>query len=204
MAMSQTQALQSSAAFFDMQNNGARVHTGWVTAGEGLLVYDPDGSNGVTGDRDLVAGFDALKTLAKEVDGASSDRLSASDAVWAELKVWVDSTGTGDFHSDQLVTLGQLGITSINLNAANVQENSNGNTIVADSSFTRSDGSSGDIAGVALVFAPGPANANVNPAAQLQQLISAMAGFAAPAGGVLPMIANNQNSPPITLAASQH
>jgi hypothetical protein len=200
----QTQALQGSTAFFDMQNNGARVHTGWVTAGEGLLVYDPDGSNSVTGDRDLVAGFDALKTLAKEVDGASSDSLSASDAVWAKLKVWVDTTGTGDFHSDQLYTLGQLGITSINLNAANVQENSNGNTILADSSFTRSDGSSGDIAGVALRFASGPANANANLAAQSQQLISAMAGFAAPGAGVLPMIADNHNSLPITLAAGQH
>jgi hypothetical protein len=54
----------TTAAFFDMQNNGERVHTGWVTAGEGLLVFDPHGSNSVTGDRDLVAGFDALKELA--------------------------------------------------------------------------------------------------------------------------------------------
>ena len=60
--------------------------------------------------------------------------------------------------------------------AANVQGNSNGNTILADSSFTRSDG---DIAGVALRFASGPAG-NANLAAQSQQLISAMAGFAAP------------------------
>ena len=151
----QTQGLETSTAFFDMQNDGEKVHTGWVTAGEGLLVYDPDGSNSVTGDRDLVAGFDALKELAGEVDGASSGTLSASDALWSKLKVWVDTTGTGDFHSDQLYTLGQLGITSINLNAANVERNSNGNTILADSSFTRSDGSSGDIAGVALRFASG-------------------------------------------------
>jgi len=158
----------------------------------------------VTGDRDLVAGFDALKQLAREVDGASSDTLSASDAIWSKLKVWVDSTGTGDFHSDQLVTLGQLGITSINLNTVNVQRDSNGNTILADSSFTRSDGSSGDIAGVALRFASSPASAaSANLAAQSQQLISAMAGFAAPDGGMLPMIANNQNSLPITLAAGQ-
>jgi hypothetical protein len=198
----QTQGLQGSAAFFDMQNNGERVHTGWVTSGEGLLVYDPDGSNSVTGDRDLVAGFDALKELTREVDGASSGTLSASDAIWSKLKVWVDSTGTGDFHSDQLYTLGQLGISSINLNAANVQTDSNGNTILADSSFTRSDGSSGDIAGVALRFASSSA-AGANLAAQSQQLISAMASFAAPEGGVLPMIAGNQNSLPITLAAGQ-
>jgi tRNA A-37 threonylcarbamoyl transferase component Bud32 len=198
----QTQALANSTAFFDMQNNGERVHTGWVTSGEGLLVYDPDGSNSVTGDRDLVAGFGALNSLAQQVDGASSDALSASDALWSKLKVWVDSTGTGDFHSDQLYTLGQLGISSINLNAASVQSNSNGNTILADSSFTRSDGTSGDIAGVALRFAPAPV-ASTTLAAQSQQLISAMAGFAAPGGAALPMIAGNQNSLPITLAAGQ-
>jgi hypothetical protein len=186
-----------------MQNNGERVHTGWVTAGEGLLVYDQDGSNTVNGDRDLVGGFDALKELAKEVDGASSDTLSASDAIWSKLKVWVDATGAGDFHSDQLVTLGQLGISSINLNAANVQRDSNGNTILADSSFTRSDGTSGDIAGVALRFAAG-SSVGANLAAQTQQLISAMAGFAAPDGGVLPMIASNQTSLPVTLAAAHH
>jgi hypothetical protein len=194
----QTQGLQTSTASFDMQNNGQRVHTGWVTAGEGLLVYDQDGSNTVSGDRDLVAGFDALKQLTKEVDGASSDTLSASDAIWSKLKVWVDTTGTGDFHSDQLYTLGQLGITSINLRAADVQRDSNGNTIVADSSFTRSDGTSGDIAGVALRFSAG-----TNLAAQSQQLISAMAGFGAAEGAALPMIASNQNSLPITLAAGQ-
>jgi hypothetical protein len=93
----QTQALQTSSAFFDMQNNGQKVHTGWVTAGEGLLVYDPNGGNTVTGDRDLVAGFDALKVLAEQVDGASSDKLSPGDALWGKLKVWVDPTGTADF-----------------------------------------------------------------------------------------------------------
>jgi hypothetical protein len=203
----QTQGLQTSTAFFDMQNSGQKVHTGWVTAGEGLLVYDPDGRNTVTSDRDLVGGFDALKELAREVDGASSDTLSASDAVWANLKVWVDPTGAGDFHSDQLYTLGQLGITSINLNAADVKRNSSGNTILADSSFTRSDGTRGDIAGVE--FASEPANsaasANVKLESQLQQMISAMAGFAAPGAGEPPMmIASSQNNLPIMLAASQH
>jgi hypothetical protein len=208
----QTQALATSTAFFDMQNNGEKVHTGWVTPGEGLLVYDADGSNGVSGDRDLVAGFDALKALAVQVDGTSSDTLSASDAIWSKLKVWVDTAGTADFHGNQLFTLGQLGIASINLDAANVQANNqangNGNSIVADSSFTRSDGSHGDIAGVALAFDAGPANAAANAnatiPAQLQQFISAMATYAPPGAGVLPMTADNENGLPMMLAASQH
>gem|GEM_PF-3348641 len=194
-----TQGLQTSTAFFDMQNTGQRVHTGWVTAGEGLLVYDPDGRDTVTSDRDLVGGFDALKELARKVDGTSLDKLSASDAIWAKLKVWVDATGTGDFDGDQLYTLGQLGIISIDLNAADVQRDSNGNTIVADSSFTRSDGTQGDIAGVALYFASGSAASSL--AAQSPQLVPAMAGFAAAADQMLPMIAIHHSSLLITHGA---
>ena len=66
----------------------------------------------------------------------NSDTLSASDALWGKLKVWVDPTGTGDFQNDQLYTLNQLGISSINLNATDVNRDNNGNIILADGSVT--------------------------------------------------------------------
>ena len=59
-----------------------------------------------------------------------------------------------NFQSGQLESLAQLGITSINLNAMQESVNSNGNTIVADSSFTYANGTTGDIAGVDLTFDP--------------------------------------------------
>ena len=184
----QTQGMSNSAATFDMQNNSQQVQTGWATAGEGMLVYDPNNTNTVTDEANLVAGFGELNSLAQSVDGSNSGMLTSSDALWGSLKVWVDASGTGNFQSGQLETLDQLGITSINLNAATENQNNNGNTILADSTFTYANGSTGDIAGVSLAFNPNAAlnqpstpNASVNNS--LDSLISAMAAFAPPTAG---------------------
>ena len=172
----QTTGVAQSGAFFDMENDGQRILTGWATPGEGFLVYDPNNTNSVTNEASLVSSFSALQPLDSNHDGV----LNASDAAWANLKVWVDSTGLGNFSSSSLYTLGQLGITSINLNATQESQNSNGNTIVADSSFTFANGNTGDIAGVNFVNAP-DITMGVNGAIFQQansaynQLVSAMA-----------------------------
>ena len=146
----QTVGVQNSPAFFDMMNDGQKVQTGWGTAGEGYLVYDPANTGSVTDDASLVQGFPELAKLDSNGDGV----LNASDSAWSSLKVWVDQTGTGNFQSGQLELLAQLGITSINLNATQESVDNNGNTILADSSFTYANGSTGDIAGANLTFDP--------------------------------------------------
>ncbi len=144
----QTQNLVGSSAYFDVQNNGQRVHTGWGTAGEGYLVYDPAGKNTVANEQSLVASFAALKALDKNNDGV----LNAQDSAWASLKVWVDNAGTGAFTSGSLMTMDQIGIASINLNSTHVNQNQNNNTILDDSTFTWKSGGTGDIAGVDFNF----------------------------------------------------
>ena len=144
----QTQNLVSSTAYFDMQNNGTKVHTGWGTAGEGYLVYDPANKNTVTDDQSLVASFAAMKALDQNGDGM----LSALDKSWASMKVWVDAAGNGAFVAGSLKTMDQIGIASINLNAAHVNTNQNNNTILDDSTFTWKTGATGDIAGVDFNF----------------------------------------------------
>jgi len=167
----QTISLTDSSVYFDRENNGNKVQTGWVTAGEGLLVYDPDGSNAVSQESDLVPGFTALK----ELDSNSDDVLNASDTTWNQLKVWVDTTGDGDFQSNELHSLDQLDITSINLNAESVNQVNNGNIILDDSTFSYSDGTTGDIAGVDLIYNPSPAQGDGDN--RLNSLIAAMASF---------------------------
>ena len=91
-----TQGVKNSQAMFDMQNNGHATQTGWATAGEGILVYDPSNPNGaVTHDAQLVAGFSVLQGMDTNNDMA----LSCNDAAWSNLRVWVDTTGTGKFES---------------------------------------------------------------------------------------------------------
>lgn len=153
-----TVGLSASPASFDMQNNGQTVRTGWGTAGEGYLIFDPndtDNSTAITQDSQLVGGFGVLQSLARTFDGAASGTLTASDALWNDLKMWVDTTGTGQFQQGQLMSLDQLGIASINLNGAQVNQNSNGNENLTASTFTRTDGSTGNMAGVNLMYQPG-------------------------------------------------
>ncbi|MFL9865193.1 hypothetical protein PQR67_13530 [Paraburkholderia fungorum] len=207
----ETTALSASPVSFDMQNNGQKVQTGWGTAGEGYIVYDPnDAANTtvVTQDSQLVAGFGALQGLAQQVDGSVDDSLTASDALWNSLKVWVDTTGTGEFQSGQLYNLDQLGIASINLNGTQVDQNSNGNQILVESTFTYANGNTGDIAGVNLMFNPNATQSA--PAAdagladiQINKLIAGMASYGAQpaASSVLVSAAATQES---MLAASAH
>ena len=145
----QTQSLSNSTASFDMQNNGQAVQTAWLTAGEGVLVYNPTGG-AVTQDSQLVAGFGALSSLA----GTSSTTLDASNPLFDQLQVWVDPTGDAQFNSQDLHSLQDLGITSIDLSPQNESAAANGNIILNDSSFTWKGGASGDIAGVELFYNP--------------------------------------------------
>ncbi|PFH10884.1 hypothetical protein BCF11_3318 [Collimonas sp. PA-H2] len=146
----QTTDLVTSTAYFDMQNNGKKVHTGWATAGEGMLVYDPTNTGTVTSDANLVGGFGALSALAHQTGGV----LDASNSLWDKLKVWVDPTGNANFQQGKLESLKQLGIASINLDSTAEKINSNGNTILNDTTFSWKNGKTGDIAGVSLTFDP--------------------------------------------------
>ena len=172
----QTQSLATSTAFFDAQNDGQPLSTGWLTAGEGVLVYDPSGDP-ITQDSQLVAGFSALANLAQ----TDSSTLDASNPLFGSLSVWVDPTANAQFQPQDLYTLQDLGITSINLAATPENRNSNGNVIEADSAFTWDGGVTGDIADVALSYTPPPIPASTalaaNPADQ-QGLALAMAATA--------------------------
>jgi hypothetical protein len=142
----QTQGLEHSKARFDMQNNGHAIKTGWATAGEGLLVIDR-GLSTIDSVNDLVPNIANLCPLDSNGDGV----LTAVDAGWNSLKVWVDEKGTAKFSGKDLYSLDQLGISSINLNTTTVNENNHGNTIINHATFTFSDGRTGELASVELV-----------------------------------------------------
>ena len=200
----QTASLAGSSTYFDMRNDGQKVQTGWGTAGEGYLVYDPNDPNNttaVTQDRQMIGGFGALQSLAQQVDGEGHGSLTSSDALWNSLKVWVDTTGTGQFETGQLKSLDQLGITSLNLDGTQANRNNNGNQILTDSTFKRADGSTGDIAGVNLMYNPGATADKVD--SQVRSLIAAMASYDVPAANST-LSTPVPQSPIVELAASLH
>ena len=153
---------------FDADNDGGSLEqTGWVSGTDGILVHDLNnngridhmgealseyyngvsGSEGVAGTKPHGDGFAALRSLDSNNDGI----FNASDAAYAELKVWVDGNhdgkswvdANGNGHVDageasELQSLAALGITSINLSAsAQSGEVRDGNEVLARGQFTQ-------------------------------------------------------------------
>jgi hypothetical protein len=147
----------STAPVFDMHGNGFAVHTGWVEpgSGDGILVLDRNGASQISNIDQLIGGqatagdvsavgFAQLAQYDSNLDGV----IDASDPIYSQLRIWVDSDGSG---TGELLTLQQAGIASINLaDMAQTGDMVSGNQILATGSFTRADGSTGEVADVSF------------------------------------------------------
>ncbi|MDX4012783.1 calcium-binding protein [Aliarcobacter skirrowii] len=130
---------QTSKAFFDLSGDGMSEQTGWVDSNDGLLVYDKNGNGKIDDISELFgnanqSGFSELKQL---FDANNDNLIDDKDINFSSLKVWQDINGDGISQENELKTLNELGITSINLNSSSTNIDSNGNTIKATSTFTQ-------------------------------------------------------------------
>jgi Ca2+-binding RTX toxin-like protein len=128
--------------YFDLSGTGFAHKTGWIGAGTGLLCL-PTNTDQVTSGLQLFGtaggatnGFAALSAYDTNHDGV----INAKDPIFNQLRIWVDSNGNGKADSGELLTLAQLNIVSISLNATAVSENLNGNTVSLISSYTLANG----------------------------------------------------------------
>lgn len=121
---------------FDVDNNGFAERTAWIGADDGLLALDRDnngliesgaelfGTETLLSNGDLAKnGFEALKEFDDNNDGV----IDANDAVFTDLKMWIDADSDGISDESELVSLADLEIQSINLNyIQNVFNDANG------------------------------------------------------------------------------
>ena len=121
-------ARDSVAAYFDLNNDGFAERVTWSRAGDGFLVRDLDGDGvidrgsemfgtGVVefrGERFGQFGEDGFIELAL-LDSNADFVISAADAQFATLKVWVDANLDAITDEGELRTLESLGIVSISL-----------------------------------------------------------------------------------------
>ena len=162
---------------FDVANNGQLSNTGWASSTTGILVRDinNDGviNNGseLFGSGTLLAngshaanGFDALAQFDANHDGV----INAQDAIFSQLKVWVDANGDGVSQASELRSMQDLSIASFNLSATanNTGENGNVNGLV--SSYTTTDGAVHQL--VDVTFAQGAQTSLTTDAAGLTTL----------------------------------
>ena len=141
--------MMSEGVEFDLLSNGKPVQTGWVSAGDGLLVMDRNGDQSINdggelfGSSTLLAngtkapdGYAALSELDTNKDGV----INQADGAFAKLGVWIDSNSDGQSGSGEIKTLAELGIKQLSLQVTTGDVVDHGNLLGLTSTFETVDG----------------------------------------------------------------
>ncbi len=129
----------TSSAFFDMDNNGMSEITGWIDKEDGLLVYDKNNNGKIDNINELFGNEnkDGYRELRELINSNGDNVIDKNDTKFKDLKIWQDLNGDGISQNNELKTLDELNITSINLNSKNTNIDDNGNNIFKTSTFTQ-------------------------------------------------------------------
>ncbi|MCR9060104.1 MAG: DUF4214 domain-containing protein, partial [Rhodobacteraceae bacterium] len=146
-------ALDRSTVFLDSEGDGFLRRTAWAGEGDGILYFDPDGRNEITEKRQYVftewdpTATSDLEALASVFDSNGDGVLNASDTDFSKFKLMV-TNADGSIVSK---TLAELGITELDLTAdATHIELSDGSVITGQTTFKRSDGTTGTVGDMLL------------------------------------------------------
>jgi hypothetical protein len=148
----------TDGAYFDHDKNGFAEQTGWASPEDGILVLDRN-NDGIINDGGELFGngtvlqngqnaHDGFQALA-ELDNNHDGKIDVNDTAFNQLKIWQDIDGDGYSSSDELHTLDESGIQSINTSSTNstyIDPQGNEHRLIG--SFTKSDGSTSDMADV--------------------------------------------------------
>lgn len=140
----------SNGVAFDVQGQGSGLmKTGWTDGKDGLLVLDLNGDGKINDGTELFGGstklangsiakdgFEALK----QYDSNQDNVIDVKDAVFSNLKLWVDTNHDAITDSGELHSLSEFNVLSINLNANNGSSLDNGNLFGLMSNWTSTDG----------------------------------------------------------------
>jgi hypothetical protein len=151
----------NTKAAFDMDGDGVRDDTGWVSGGDGMLVIDRDGDGQISTAAeisflsDLKDAKNAWSGLGA-LDSTKDGKLSAADTRFGELRIWFDRNANGTTDDGEFRSLADWNISEIALttNAADASVKPGSNVPLTTATFTRANGVTGTIGDVALAFTP--------------------------------------------------
>ena len=134
---------------FDMDGDQFAEYTGWVAPDDGFLVRDTNANGAIDDVGEMFggpgeSGFAALETHDDNADGI----IDASDAIYADLRIWRDLDRDGQTDDGELFTLTDLDITSVGLMPTADGSTNSLNVVAQTGSFTRGDGSTGTVGDV--------------------------------------------------------
>ena len=145
----------SAGVAFDWNRDGIAEATSWVAGSDAFLVYDYD-HNRIIDRADEIAlseyapgastDLEGLRTFDSNQDGV----FDARDEQWASFGLWQDKNSNGISDEDEFSYLSETDIASINLYGEKNSTIEDGNIIHETVSFTRTDGTTGLAADVAL------------------------------------------------------
>jgi len=119
-----------TGVYFDVNADGVRDHVQWVRGGgdEGFLALDRSG-NGLVDDgselfgvgtplvldgRNAPNGFVGLAQYdTRELGGNDDGLITGADAIWPQLRIWLDVNADGVSTSDEMRTLESVGLTAL-------------------------------------------------------------------------------------------
>lgn len=154
-------SLANSSAYFDHNGDGIADRTTWFAKGDGVLFLDRDGNGTISGENEM--------SFVNDVPGAASDlaglaafdsngdhKLTAADAMFDKFKMFVDKNGDGKADAGEIVSLADLGITSISLTGTpHVQTVAVDSPVILNTgTFTYADGKTGSLADVVFAYEP--------------------------------------------------
>ena len=143
----------NGAVNFDMDNNGFKEATGWISKDDAFLAYDRNGNGKIDNGSELFGdktvsvgaygytgktaenGFEALK----EFDSNSDNVIDEKDKDFDKLLLWQDLNTNGLTEEGELKTLKEHNIKSIDLRYKETQIDNNGNLIKQTSTVTFND-----------------------------------------------------------------
>ncbi len=148
-----------SKAKFDLDGDGIRDTTGWVSKGDGILVFDRNGDGKLSGLNEI-SFIDDKPGAKSDLDGLTAfdtngdGRLDKRDAQFSSFKVWRDKDGDGKVDKKELTTLKKVGVAAIELSGTAVEKEWgwDDNIVVNTGSFIRTNGRRQALADVALNF----------------------------------------------------
>ena len=134
---------------FDMAGDGMKESIGWVDSHDALLVRDINHDGQINDGTELFGSESVLKNGEKAGDGWSAladvdsngdGKIDAADAVFAEIKVWVDANSDGVAETGELRSLSDAGIQHIDVAHATSNTTQNNNVLFGTGQFTFTDG----------------------------------------------------------------
>jgi hypothetical protein len=139
---------------FDLLGTGKKQVTSWVDRHDGLLAIDLNGDGQINSGNELLGSGTQLANGNKAADGWQAltqhdtnmdGHINAADAVFSQLRVWVDANGDSVTDAGELRTMDDVGIVGINLAADDAMVAQNGNYLRGFSSYTTKDGTTHEV-----------------------------------------------------------